>query len=146
MMLLLTWALAVQTPSHASALPPLLKVAIEDYDRAQVKGDAQMLARLLADDYLLINSGGATEDKTTFVKELTAKGYRLDPFVVRQPVFRVWSGGAVAGGVALLTGVEDGKPFSACLRFADVWRFRSGHWQVVFTQASRALPVACKEK
>jgi hypothetical protein len=37
----------------------------------------------------------------------------------------------------MLKGVDGGKPFSARLRFMDVWAKRGGKWQVIFTQATR---------
>lgn len=135
--------LALAAAGLQAQTPAALSRAMQAYDDAQVHGDAPALRRLLADDYLLVNSGGQTETKAQFIGDLTAPGYRLDPFVVRQPVLRVWRGGAVAGGVALLSGVDGGKPYSACLRFADVWSLRQGRWQVAFTQASRADPKAC---
>jgi hypothetical protein len=46
-------------------------------------------------------------------------------------------GGGVVGGVATLEGTSEGKPFKVRLRFADIWRERDGHWQVIFTQATR---------
>ncbi|HEU4959383.1 MAG TPA: DUF4440 domain-containing protein, partial [Sphingomonas sp.] len=39
-------------------LPPDLAAAAEAFDKAQVKGDRAALERLLADDYLLVNSQG----------------------------------------------------------------------------------------
>lgn len=127
-----------------ATIPAALTTAVEAYDKAQIKGDGGALRRLLADDYLLVNSGGQQENKAQFIADLTAPGYRLDPFVVQDPVLHAWRGGAVAGGVARLGGTEGGKPFSACLRFADVWSLRKGRWQVVFTQASHADLKACK--
>jgi hypothetical protein len=40
--------------------------------------------------------------------------------------------------VATLEGTSEGKPYKVHLRFADIWAERDGHWQVVFTEATRA--------
>lgn len=121
----------------AVAVPTDLRAAVEAYDAAQVHGDRAALGRLLADDYLLVNSAGKTETKGELIADYTAPGFTLDPYVVERPVARVWTDGAVLGGVAALSGTEGGKPYRARLRFSDVWAKRGGHWQVIYTAASR---------
>ena len=123
----------------AADLPADLKKAVQDYDRAQIKGDRAELQRLLADDYTLLNSAGQTETKTQFVAESTAPGFKLEPFVVEQPIEKVWSDGAVMGGLVTLRGTDGGKPFTAALRFADIWARRNGTWQVIYTHVSGVL-------
>ena len=129
--------LSIGAPAAASSLPADLAAAAHAYDRAQVKGDRAALQRLLADDYLLVDSRGGTETKAQAIAGLTAAGTSLDPFVVEQPVQRNWNGGAVLGGVVALTGKSAGKPFSDRLRFVDVWAKRGALWQLVFTQAAK---------
>lgn len=128
-------AVAVLTSGAAATVPADLAAAVKAYDMAQVRGDPAALERLLADDYLLANSSGRIETKAQFIDDLTAPGYRMQPFTVE----RVWADGAVMGGVATLRGTDGGKPFVARLRFADVWAKRKGRWQVIFTQAARAV-------
>lgn len=125
------------TPAATLAqLPPSLSRAVRDYDEAQIKGDAAALGRLLADDYTLVNSRAQIEDKRQMIADYTAAGFRLDPYVVEQPIVRQWPGGAVVGGEVALSGTSDGAPFKGRIRFADVWRLRAGHWQVVFTEVT----------
>lgn len=133
----------VTVPAQLAVPPHALAIALKAYDEAQVRGDAKSLRALLADDYLLINSKGDREGKSELIADYTAPGFRLNPFVVKQATLRFWEGGAVAAGVARLSGVENGSPFSSCLRFADVWRSSRQGWQVVFTQASQADPRLC---
>jgi ketosteroid isomerase-like protein len=120
------------------ALPPDLAKAAAEYDQAQVKGDRAALERLLADDYVLRSSSGHRETKAQFIADQVAPGYRLNPFKVEQPYERVMGEVALLGGVATLTGTDGGKPYTARLRFLDVWQKRGGRWQVVFTDAGRA--------
>ena len=124
-------------PAAASTLPPELAAAAHAYDRAQVKGDRAALQRLLADDYVLVDSRGTTQAKAQAIAQLTAPGSSLEPFTIEQPVERAWNGGAVLGGVVNYRGKADGKPFSTRLRFVDVWARRGALWQLAFTQASR---------
>jgi hypothetical protein len=121
---------------HAS-LPPALAKAVGEFDRAQMTGDGKLLKRLLADDYVLVNSRALVEDKADFIHDYTAPGFRLMPYTVEEEVVRSWPGGAVLGGLVTLQGTSGGKPFKARLRFADIWREKDGTWQVIFTQATR---------
>jgi hypothetical protein len=126
------WGLCAQ----ATELPPDLVKAVKDYDEAQVHGDKAELERLVADDYTLINSRGAVQSKAQLIADYIAPGYKIEPFVVREPVEKVWNDGAVMGGVATLKGLDGGKPFSVTLRFADIWAKRNGKWQVIYTHVS----------
>lgn len=123
----------------AAAVPADLETAVKAYDSAQVKGDRAALERLLADDYLLANSAGKIQTKAEFIADLTAPDYRMEPFTVERPIERVWANGAVTGGVAWARGTSGGQPFAVRLRFADVWAKRNGRWQVIFSQAARAV-------
>jgi hypothetical protein len=118
-------------------LPLDLAKASKDYDAAQINGDRAALERLLADDYTLLNSSGSLENKSQLIADYTAAGYKLDPFVVRDPIEKVWASGAVLGGIATLTGMDGGKRFEATLRFSDIWAKRGGAWQVIYTHVSR---------
>ena len=136
-MVLLIAILASPT-TRATDLPADLAKAVKDYDQAQIEGNRTELVRLLADDYTLVNSAGKTETKAQFVAESSAPGFKLEPFVVKEAIEKVWSDGAVMGGVAHLKGVDGGKPFEVDLRFSDIWAKRKGKWQVIYTHASRA--------
>jgi hypothetical protein len=120
-----------------SALPADLAKAAHDYDLAQMKSDKAELARLLADDYRLFNSGGQVQDKAAFIADSTAPGFHMEPFTVEEPLEKVMGDTALLGGVATLKGVDGGKPFTVRLRFMDVWARRGGAWTVIFTQATR---------
>jgi hypothetical protein len=126
------------SPTIRATEPPAdLAKAVKDYDQAQITGNRAELERLLADDYTLLNSAGKTETKAQFVAESTAPDFKLEPFVVQDAIEKVWSDGAVMGGIAHLRGVDGGKAFEVDLRFSDIWAKRKGKWQVVYTHASR---------
>jgi hypothetical protein len=126
-------------PAYPS-LPKDLADAAVRFDRAQVKGDGAALEALLAADYLLINSHDQRETKADFIRDYTTPGFTMDPFAIEDQVIRVWSDGAVLGGVVTMQGMSDGKPYAIRLRFSDIWAKRNGKWQVVFTQANRVSP------
>jgi hypothetical protein len=121
----------------SAPVPADLAAAVHGYDQAQIDGNRAELQRLLADDYLLVNSSGATETKAQLIADYTTPGFDLEPFIVEQPVQKVWKDGAVMGGIATLRGTDSGKRYELRLRFADVWAKRNGRWQVVYTQVAK---------
>ena len=121
----------------AAVLPPDLAAAAKAYDAAQMHSDKAELERLLAPDYRLFNSGGEVQDKASFIADSVAPGFHMNPFHVEEPLEQVLGDTALLGGVATLSGTDGGKPFTARLRFMDVWAKRGGKWVVVFTQATR---------
>jgi len=134
---LLTAALMLGSLANAADLPADLAKAVKDYDEAQIRGNKTELQRLVADDYTLVNSSGRIQNKAALIADYTAPGYKIEPFVIQQPVEKVWSDGAVMGGVVDLRGMDGGKPFAVKLRFADIWAKRNGKWQVIYTHVSR---------
>jgi ketosteroid isomerase-like protein len=132
-------ASSVDMPTYPD-LPPDLAAAARAFDRAQVTGDGDALERLLADDYLLVNSQGKTESKADFIRDYNAQDFSFAPFTIQQPVEKVWGSGAVLGGVVDAKGTSGGKPYAVRMRFADIWAKRDGRWQVIYTQARHTLP------
>jgi hypothetical protein len=122
---------------HAADVPADLAKAVKDYDEAQIHGNKAELQRLVADDYTLVNSSGRIQSKAELIADYTTQGYKIEPFEILQPVEKVWSDGAVMGGVVNLRGIDGGKPFSVTLRFADIWAKRNGKWQVIYTHVSK---------
>jgi hypothetical protein len=119
------------------ALPADLAKAAHDYDQAQVASNRAELERLIADDYVLHNSGGQVQDKTSFIADQIAPGYKLEPFEVTEKVEKVMGDAAILGGVARAKGMSGGEPYDVKLRFVDIWQKRGGKWVVVMSQATR---------
>jgi hypothetical protein len=130
-------AVVCSSLASAAELPADLAKAVKDYDEAQIHGNKAELQRLVADDYTLVNSSGRVQDKAELIADYTTPGYKIEPFEILQPVEKVWSDGAVMGGVVNLRGIDGGKPFSVTLRFADIWAKRNGKWQVIYTHVSK---------
>jgi hypothetical protein len=130
--------LSALVSAGAAPLPDDLARAAKEFDDAQMHRGGEALSRLLADDYVLVNSRGLVENKANFIADYTAAGFNLAPYIVREPIERVWGDGAVLGGLVTLSGTSDGKPFRVDIRFADIWAKRNGKWQVIYTGATRA--------
>lgn len=117
-------------------LDPVLQQAAKDYDQAQMTGDRPALERLVADDYILINSAGKMQNKADLIDGFNHPGLRMEPFRVQLPFTKQLGNVIILGGWAELKGIDGGKPFSQKLRFADMWTKRNGTWQLVFTQVT----------
>lgn len=135
-------AASIATQAHAGqevgdyrGLPDDLAAAATAYDLAQFKSDRAALERLLADDYTLAGTNGRNQTKADFIADSTAPGSTTTYVAITQQVSKVWSNGAVLGGMVDAKGSDRGKPFTMRARFVDVWAKRDGHWQVIFTQA-----------
>lgn len=118
-------------------LPPDLLKASQEYDKAQITSDGPLLTRLLSEDLVLISGSGHTESKAEFVKESSAPGFKLEPYTVLEPVHKVMGNVAILGGVVILKGTDDDKPFSQRMRFSDTWAKQRGQWHVVYIQVTR---------
>jgi ketosteroid isomerase-like protein len=130
--------LMMASASFAADIPADLRKAVEDYDHAQVNANGAELKRLVADDYVLVNSTGKVQKKADLIADYLAPDYKIEPFTVLEPVEKVWNDGAVMGGLVHLKGISGGKPFAVTLRFADIWAKRNGKWQVIYTHVSKA--------
>ena len=124
-------------PMIAAALPPDLVEAAKDYDRANIASDIAALERLFADDYVLVNSDASVENKQQAIADFRMPGFRIDPYVVTQPVQSAWSDGAVIGGVVHLGWTQDGNHQQRWIRIAHVWAKRERGWQMIYTQVTR---------
>jgi ketosteroid isomerase-like protein len=124
-------------PALAVELQPDLAKAVQDYDRAQIHNDIPTLERLVADDYVLVNSNATVENKQQFLADFSLPGFKIDPYVVEQPVEKMWGNAAVIGGLVHLSWTQDGKHQTRLLRVAYVWAKRNGHWQATYTQVTR---------
>jgi ketosteroid isomerase-like protein len=124
-------------PAPAVELPPDLAKAVQAYDQAQIHNDISTLERLVADDYVLVNSNATVENKQQFLADFSLPGFKIDPYVVEQPVEKIWGNAAVIGGLVHLSWTQGGEHQTRLLRVAYVWAKRNGHWQATYTQVTR---------
>jgi ketosteroid isomerase-like protein len=123
--------------ARAADLPLDLARAVQDYDRAQFSNDAATLDRLVTDDFVLVNSNATVENKAQFLADFNLPGFKIEPYVIEQPVRKVWRDGAVIGGLVNLRWTQDGKLQTRQLRVAYVWVKRDGRWLATYAQVTR---------
>ena len=124
-------------PARGGDLPADLAAAVTAYDRATVHSDIPALERLVAEDYVLVNSDASVEDKRQYLADFNLPGFKIDPYVREQPIEKVWGDAAVVGGVVHLSWTQDGKHQARVLRIVYVWARRDGKWQMTYTQVTR---------
>ncbi len=125
------------TPALALELPSDLAKAVKDYDQAQFNNDITELERLVSDDYVLVNSDASVEHKQKVLADHAMQGFKIDPYVLEQPVETVWENAAVIDGLVHLSWTQDGKHQTRLIRVAYVWAKRNGRWQTTYTQVTR---------
>jgi hypothetical protein len=86
---------------------------------------------------VLVNSDGSVQDKASFLADFKLPGFRIEPYVIDQPVRKVWSDGAVVGGLVNLRWIQDGKQHARQVRMAYVWVKRDGRWRAAYAQVTR---------
>jgi ketosteroid isomerase-like protein len=124
-------------PAIAAELPVDLAAASRNYDRAQFENDVGALRRLVTDDFVLVNSDASLENKTQFLADFELPGFKIEPYVIDQPIQKVWENGALLGGIVHLNWTQDGKRASRGLRVVYVWIKRNGRWQAAYAQLTR---------
>lgn len=114
----------------------LLKLERE-FGEAIVKNDADAIASLVSDDWVIIDSDGNIIDKSRFfgvIKsgELTHESMGSDDFRVR-----VYGDCAVVSALTQSKGKFMGQEFTSLERATDVFARRDGRWQCVLTHLTR---------
>jgi ketosteroid isomerase-like protein len=128
---------AAATQNDPAELPPDLARAVNAYDEATASNDVATLARLVADDYVLVNSDSTVQDKRSYLDDFKVPGFKLDRYEIEQPLRKVWNHGAVTGGLLPLSWTQDGQKHARLLRVAHVWIRQDGQWRLVYTQLTR---------
>ena len=109
------------------------------YQLAVKNGDATTMARILADDFVLVTGNGRHFSKADLLQEAHGSiAYEHQEYSER--VVRVWGDTAVVTALLMSKGTDAGKAFEHTLWFSDVYvRTRDG-WRYVFGQASLPMP------
>jgi uncharacterized protein (TIGR02246 family) len=130
------FAVAAYLPDDARTV-----AALDTAYQAAVKAnDADAMARILADDFVLVTGRGETHDKAallTAAREKTATYEKQDE--VEQHV-RVWGDTAVVTALLWLKGTSAGAPFERKLWFSDTYVRTKAGWKYALGQASLPLP------
>lgn len=128
---------AQSSPVQSAKLPPDLAGVLNAYDQATISNDIATLERIVAGDYLLVNSDSSLQDKQSYLDDFKVPGFKVDPYVVEQPVRKVWGDTALTGGLLNLGWTLDGEHHRRLLRVAHIWARQDGHWRLTYSQLTR---------
>lgn len=134
-----TLAAAVTEPARQATieLPRDLAETIKEYDQATVRNDVVVLGRLVAEDYVLVNSDSTLQDKQSYLADFTVPGFRIDPYVMEEPVLKLWGNTALTAGRLHLAWTQDGRRQNRQVRIAHIWAKDDGRWRLTYTQLTR---------
>ncbi|MGH8053611.1 MAG: nuclear transport factor 2 family protein [Stenotrophomonas sp.] len=122
--------------------PATLEQADAAWNQLRLQGDAQSLAPLLAEDWLLTHSDGRIQHKTDYLQELATRQRRNSRIDNEDVQMRRYGDTAIITGTSVQAAVSDGKPWQGRFRFTRVWVQRDGHWQMVASHSSRLAEAA----
>lgn len=113
-----------------------------EYQAAVARNDADTMARILADDFILVTGNGTVYTKEDLLKEARAKSiiYEQQVEIDNSQKVRVWGDTAVVTAKLWIKGTREGKDFDRKLWFSDTYVRTKDGWRYVFGQASLALP------
>lgn len=114
-----------------------VRAAADEFDQAQLRADRATIERYLADDFVFVRGSGKVADRDAFIQAFTTPGDTLEPFeLVDRRLIPLGRDAVIASAEVTLKGMEGGQPFSEHIRFADVFLYREGRWQVVYVQVT----------
>lgn len=106
---------------------------------AMLRGNAQALSRLLADDYIGTGAHGKVRSKAELVADYTSGRVKYESITEDGVVVRQYGTTAVVTGRTQSKGKEGGKAFDSEHRFTRVWVQAPGRWSLV---AAHSSPIA----
>lgn len=116
-----------------------------DYQAAVKRNDADGMAKILADDFVLVTGRGAAYTKADLLKSARDKDAIYEHQDESEKTVRVFAANtAVVTALLWIKGVRAGQPIDYKLWYSDTYVKRQGRWWYVFGQASLRLPDEAK--
>jgi len=103
---------------------------------AHLRGDVTTIARLMAEDYLKIESDGSVSDRATTLAKYTPETRYWEKAEGDEYVVRVYGDTAVVIGRWTARGMNNGERFDYAARFLSVYVKREGEWKMVAEQST----------
>ena len=143
-MKLLRWAMAIIVggllisilSSRAAAVGPTEKSALaaeEEVTRALLANDADAVGRLLAADWVVINTYGGMGDRAGFLAVIKSGDFTRKTIALSDTKVRIYGDIAVVTARVATSGTFMGKNFDVQERSTDVLRWHYWGWKSVLT-------------
>jgi uncharacterized protein (TIGR02246 family) len=143
---LAAFALAVLVPGTAAGSRTDDEKAVAaldtEYQAAVERNDADTMARILAEDMVLVVGKGTVYTKADLIKSAREKDaiYEKQVEIEDSQKVRVWGDTAVVTAKLWLKGSQKGHAFDRKLWFSDTYVRTKDGWKYAFGQSSIALP------
>jgi uncharacterized protein (TIGR02246 family) len=136
-----TWQ-ATRVPPERDAKADAAAVAALDteYQAAVKANDADTMARILDDDFVLVTGKGTTYGKDDLLKAARDRDTTYEHQEDSQQTVRVFGDTAVVTALIWIKGDRQGQPFDYKLWFSDTYVRRPDGWRYALGQASLRLP------
>lgn len=112
----------------------------EQYQNAVKANDAATMARILAEDFVLVTGRGTTFSREDLLREARAATTTYERQDVETRTVRVWGDAAVVTALLWIKGIRAGAPIDYRLWFSDTYVRTPEGWRYVLGQASLPLP------
>lgn len=137
-------ALAITLRAYASPAGDARIVAELDtqYQAAVERNDDETMAKILADDFILVTGRGRVRSRVDLLESAKKKTVIYER-QVEDPgtqTVRVWGDTAVVTALLWIKGTSDGRPLDYRLWFSDTYVRTPAGWRYAFGQASLPLP------
>lgn len=107
------------------------------FAEAIVKNDLEGLARIAADDWVIIDPNGEIIDRTRFFEVIKSGALTHDLMESEDFRVRIYGDTAVVTAISSTKGKFMGQEFTSRERATDVFVKRDGRWQCVLTHLTR---------
>jgi ketosteroid isomerase-like protein len=121
----------------SGAMPSDLAAAVAAYNRATVTKDIPALSKIVTNDYFLVNSDASTQDKASYLADFRMPDFMIEPYKIREPMFRLVGDGALTGGTMRLSWTLHGRHETRDLRVVHFWVRQDRHWRLSYSQLTR---------
>lgn len=112
------------------------------YQAAVKNNDATAMARILADDFVVVLGSGKVYTKADLLQFAENRRIQYEHQEDSDQTVRVWGDTAVVTAKLWMKGIDQGKPFDFHVWFSDTYVRTPGGWRYVHGQASLPLPNA----
>ena len=107
-----------------------------EYQAAVKKNDAATIARILADDFVLVTASGKTYTKADLLNDARGGRTAYEHQEDTMQTVRVWGDAAAVTARLWEKGSDDGHAFDHTLWFSDIYVRTPARWRYVFGQSA----------
>jgi len=115
-----------------------------EYQAAVKTNDAAAMARILADDFVLVTGSGKTYTKTDMLDDARGGETNYEHNDEDVQTVRVWGDTAIVTAKLWEKGMTNGKSFDRKFWFSDTYVRTPAGWRYVFGQSSLPLPTSAQ--